>query len=747
MAIDKTRASRDGHQFHEAWLARQALALVLSSNELHAIAVEGLAVDDEERSSDAAVEIADATFYYGIGASFEACTRMEVAQFKYSIAAGEKPFRVSDARKTLKKFAAAEVDFVAKYGHGLTSAKLCYSLNTNRPIALDMVEALRAAAAGETPASTASQTQLEQLRDATGLTGDPLRGFAARVRLVGRMERLRETERGNARTIADWSASDDILARARLGDLRQMVRDKAGFAGQDNKLIKQVDVLAALGLAHESDLLPTPQAFPDIGQPIKRPQVAEFAALLPTAQRWIVHAAGGIGKTVFVQSLATHLALEDEVLLFDCFGGGAYRTLTDGRHRPERGLLHVVNELACRGLCDPVLPHSNDAAEVVRRSLHRFQQAISAMRRTRPGRRLILIIDAADNAGLEADRRRQPAFPRELLEALSVQGSVDGLFVIATARSERQDKAIGTAQCRSFPLPPFTLAETEAYISARRADATAVQMQVVHSRANGNPRVIANLIEPDRNLVGVAQTEGKVDLNDLIQARIDRAVQLADQKGGTANAIGGLLCALSMLPPPVPIAEIATAFGISAAEVESLAADLSPLLDRTRHGIIFRDEPTETLVEQRYGSQLHLLNDVVERLVAAQSSSAYAAQALPGLLFAMGRIEDLRALAFDARFPASLTSDVAKRAIRLRRLRMALGAAAQGLHYDAMVDLLVELSSVAAADDRGEDYLLSNPDLVVGLGDSEALRRLFEAKTGWPGDTTFALGDSLCNRW
>ena len=157
------------------------------------------------------------------------------------------------------------------------------------------------------------------------------------------------------------------------------------------------------------------------------------------------------------------------------------------------------------------------------------------------------------------------------------------------------------------------------------------------------------------------------------------------------------------------------------------------MLDRTRHGIIFRDEPTETLVEQRYGTQLYLLNDVAARLTVAQSSSVYAARSLPGLLYAMGRVEDLRTLAFDTRFPAALASDVAKRTIRLNRLRTALGAAAGARNYDAMVDLLVELSSVVAVDERGEDYLKAHPDLVVGLGDSEALRRLFESRTSWPG--------------
>src|SRR5207342_676686 len=143
---------------------------------------------------------------------------------------------------------------------------------------------------------------------------------------------------------------------------------------------------------------------------------------------------------------------------------------------------------------------------------------------------------------------------------------------------ERRDKAIGEAQCQPFRLTPFTLAESEAYISARRPDASPAQMQVVHKRADGNPRVIANLIELDRDLVGETKTEAKVEVESLIQERIDRAVKLADQKGAHADSISAFLCALSVLPPPVPIDEIAVAFGISPAEVESFAADLSPLL-------------------------------------------------------------------------------------------------------------------------------------------------------------------------
>jgi hypothetical protein len=685
-------ASKDGHQFHEAWLARRSLGLILSRDRLCGIAVEGLSKDIEENAPTEAIEIADATFFYGQQPTFTKADRIDVTQFKYSVARDQVPMRFSDAKKTLTKFATAEAGFIKKHGAAPTREKFRYTLFTNRPISGDLRDALTAARNGGEPLTKGAKEQYGQLCSAIRLRGNALAAFLERVDLVGGSDKLAHVERGTERIIADWSASSDIMARARIGDLRKVVRDKNGAEGQNNKLLTKVDILAALGQAHEEDLLPTPDAFVAVGDVVRRAQLASFLGTLGPTGRWFVHAEGGIGKTVFVQSVAGHLGATDEVILFDCFGGGAYRNPIDERHRPERGLMHIVNELACRGLCDPILPGSTEPNEVIRRAIERLSQALLSLRRTRPNARLIIIMDAADNAADEARKRNQPSFPKALLESLTHQPSIDGLIVIATARPEHQELAIGTAQCTPFKIDPFNLNETSIFVSSRRPEATPAQIIALHSRSDGNPRVLANLIEMDRSLSGETQTEEKVRLDSLIEDRIERAIKLADTKGAKAGAIDGFLCALGVLPPPVPVDEMALAFGLSKEEVLSLAADLSPLLERTKHGLIFRDEPTETLVKRKYASKLSLMNDVVTRLTDAQGTSVYAARALPLLLSPMGRVDDLRRLAFDTRFPAELDSDVPKRAIRLIRVKMALGAAAKVRDFDATTDLLVELS-------------------------------------------------------
>ncbi|WP_316187974.1 MULTISPECIES: hypothetical protein [unclassified Bradyrhizobium] len=732
-SVDIVRASRDGHQFHEAWVARRALGLLLPKDDLCGIAVEGLSDDIEEDASPAIIEIADATLYFGQSATYEDASRIEVAQFKYSVAKAETGIRAFDLKKTLEKFGDAEKDFIKKYGEAGTWDRFRYTFITNRPISEDLKSAL-AGFADPTALTGEPKEQYNQLLQAVNLSPAHCAKFLPRLSIQARTAKLGEIEGANAAIIANWSASNDALARARLGDLRKLVRDKAGSAGQTNKLIVKVDILAALGVADEEQLLPARDAFPNVGDVVERVQLAEFVKEVGSSGCWVLHATGGVGKTVFIQSAAKKLADTDEVVLFDCFGGGAYRSPTDGRHRPERGLLHIVNELACRGLCDPILPESSDPSEVIRRSLQRFEQSLVTLRRTRPAARLIIIMDAADNSAIEAANRGQPSFPRDLLESLSHRTeAIEGLVLLATARTERREKAIGNASCQQFELRPFTPSEIEKFVHARRPEATSAQISVLSVRSEGNPRVLANLIAPDRSLQGETETDTKVALPSLIEERIERAIRQADQSGAQKDAIATFLCALSVLPPPVPVKEIATAFGLSEAEAESLAADLSPLLERTRYGLIFRDEPTETLVSEKYGAKLDLLTNVVVRLNAAQSTSVYAARALPGLLFAMGQVETLRQLAFDQRFPSELSSDVAKRGIRLNRLKTALSAAAKAADFNTAVDVLVELSSIALADERGETYLLNNADLAVTLGDTETLRRLFEVRTSWPG--------------
>jgi len=66
-SVDSVRASRDGHEFHEAWTARKSMQLLLPTDNLVGIAVEGLHPADQAAAASETVEIADITLYYGKG--------------------------------------------------------------------------------------------------------------------------------------------------------------------------------------------------------------------------------------------------------------------------------------------------------------------------------------------------------------------------------------------------------------------------------------------------------------------------------------------------------------------------------------------------------------------------------------------------------------------------------------------------------------------------------------------------------
>lgn len=728
--IDKVRASRDGHEFHEAWTARKATQLLWPDTDLTAIAVEGLSPADQAGAAAATVEVADLTFYYGGRTKFEDAARTTFAQFKYSIANQNKDFRASHAKKTVAKFGATYRSFKRKYGSKVVEDKLDFQLVTNQPISDSLLQAIDATATGAIPAGDVRE-QAEQFKAASGLSGKPLAAFARKLKIIGRSGSLPQTKNELVSMFVDWSATSDPIAAARLGKLRELVRDKAGHAGTDRNLIRRTDVLAALQIGDPKDLLPCEAALVEVGQVLERGQLHEAMARIGGESRpLLIHATGGVGKTVFMNSLASQISTDYEVAFFDCFGGGSYRSPEDARHLPKKGLIHIANTLAFRGFCDPMLPDCSDVHTLLSTFRRRLKQCLNNISRMIPGRRLAIFIDAIDNAVFAAGQSSEDCFPIKLLESLDTE-PIDGVKLVVSCRTERKPKTY--AQFDKFELSPFSKDEINAFLRARLKSVRAVEVSVAQARSGGNPRVLDYLVKAGRGLLEPSEINKEIELDDLIQQRITVALSLAVKQGYEEKDLNALLAGLAVLPPPVPIDEYAAAHGMELAAIESFASDLSPLLERTNHGLIFRDEPTETLIHNRYATSRDALERVASNLLARQDASVYAARALPRLLHELDDGERLFALAFDDRIPASITSTVGKRNIQYARLKAATLHAALKVGHNSLVRLLVELSTIAEVDQRGASYLLEHPDLVVAAEDDDARRRLFEMRTAWPG--------------
>lgn len=726
-------ASLRGHAYHHAWAARAALALIEPGTDLALIAVEQFSTVDASAMSASAVEVADLVRYYG-GRDAQSARRIEVVQFKHSDAEANVAFVASDAAKTIEKFTAAFRDKGETLCADRRNEVLRFELITNRPIHSDLATAVTTLAAGAT-GDVKPRSQAATLLRASGLKGADIAAFFSRLVLSGSNGNLGDARRAARRVIASWSEPADLEARQRLKELLGLVEDAATGVAHLGHGIVAIDVLGALGLAEPDELFPAEASFPEVERQIARKALKDILAKLHQSPLpLIVHATGGMGKTVLMQALAAKLSEDGFAMLFDGFGGGEWRNTSDVRHRASRGLLQLVNQIAARGLCDPILPGRSDASDLLRSARKRFEAAVSALRNQGLSGGLSLVLDAVDHSAEQAKLMGEKSFASELLNSLTVT-PIDGVRLVISCRTERLPVTRGDVACPEFRVPRFTANETLRVIRAERPETSATDVAIVTSRAQGNPRILAALLRqgpPYEAPVGPQPTPTEA-FNQLLQQQIDTAKANAQKLGATSLQLDALLAGLALMPPPTPVEELAAAQGLSADAVRSFVADMFPVLEETAAGIIFRDEPTEFYVRELSKADPEAQARVLERLDARQTVSSHAARAYPVVLRNLRRREDLYALAVDDRIPGTAVSDVARRAVRAARLDAALSLAAEDADYGQLFTMSLEAARLVGGQGRSGRFIREHPDLIAVAGDMEAQRRIHEDRTGWGG--------------
>jgi len=460
-SIDTVRVSRAGHTFHERWAARRALQLVFPKDDLFAIVVEGLSPSENLKLGQEAEEIADLTLFYGGGDTFETCTAQQILQFKYKEA--PEPVTSSYLKKTLQKFAATLKAFKSNASKEEIKQKLSFGFVTNAKFSNELWDAIECAGSGRTPKTNSAEAQLRYLRNWCEENNIDAEDIFPLIEFRAGTSDLPTHNRYLRRTVSDWSADSSGQAAQRLFALVELVREKAQVEGQGRNSIRREDILDALN-CDEDQLFPADTRFIEVGDVIERSGLRDFQEQIKASDLPVfLHADGGVGKTVFIQSLARHLSETFEVVVFDCFGGGAYRSESKARHQPKVGLLQIVNELAVRGLCDPLLPTDTDQYGLIEVARKRLSQASKTVQNQSAMLGVLVVLDAADNAQLEADARSEASFPKLLLASLSAE-PIDGVKLLLTARPHRMDGVIGTSQTKLRRLEPFTDEETRRFL-------------------------------------------------------------------------------------------------------------------------------------------------------------------------------------------------------------------------------------------------------------------------------------------
>lgn len=731
--VNPVRASREGDQFHYLWAARRCLLLLSLTGPLKAITIEGASPSDAagKASITAGEEVIDLAEYYG-AEDFDAATRVRYVQVKHSTVRVNQPWTASGLEKTVRGFAQRFKQLVKALPLDAVRQKVEFGFVSNRSIGKAYLETIEDAASG---ASARHPAELRKLETATGLSGNELPEFCKLLSLEADQAGLWDQRNILTQDISFYLADADVDAPTQL---KELVTIRALSDSQVNPTITRLDVLRALK-TDERGLFPAPCLIQIIPHVVPREQEPELFRDIAMADGVpvIVHAAGGLGKSVVANRIGTGLPAGSMSVVYDCFGNGQYRSATGYRHRHKDALVQIANELSARGLCHPLIPTQNaDNAAYMRAFLHRLRQSVSSLRAIHPEALLGIVIDAADNAQMAAEEIGEVnSFVRDLVR----ETVPDGVRFVAFCRTHRQHLLNPPPSTRRYELRAFSEKETADHLRASFPGATDEDVQEFHRLTSQNPRVQALALSQGGALNVILRRLGPnpTTVDDVIGSLLDQSIaKLRDSAGAVEKSQVDKICAgLAALRPLIPISVLSGMSGVESAAIKSFAYDLGRPLVVSGDTIQFFDEPAETWFRDRFKPSAGELVSFISELKPLAASSAYVAAALPQLMLEAGHFDELVALALSTdALPEG--SPLERRDVELQRLQFALKASLRAKRYTDAAKLALKAGGESAGDERQRKMLQENTDLTSAFMDTDRIQEIVSRRTfgsGWIG--------------
>nr|WP_127891584.1 hypothetical protein [Streptomyces sp. S10(2018)] len=734
---DLLRASRDGDQFHYHWAARQALRLLLPEADLTAIAVEGVSHDDTSgRDGEDAIDIAE---YYGASGLREA-QRVVYRQLKHSTTRAADEWTVSGLAGTVGGF--AEKFRQIRLESPGVEQKVTFEFLSNRPVRHSVLRAIGVLAAGEEPGAYAREVrylkQYAQFTDDAAGEAMFFRQLTVDCEAPGllRLEGLFRLD-----LIGLLPGASDVPSLV----LKEMIARRATSLESDH-VVQRSTVLTALGVPPEA-LLPSPNLINRPEHVIVTPQT--YTIVDDIVQHMqnpiIVHAAGGVGKSVLATQIERNLPVGSVSLVYDCFGNGGYRRSSSPRHQHRQGLVQLANELAGRALCDPLLPVGTaQPADYAKAFVVRARVAAKAIEARNPGALLVLVVDAADNAALIAREVGERTFVTDLLREIWP----DNVRLVMLCRTERAEMLDPPPGVHRIELMGFGGTESRHHLESVFGEVTEAQAAEFHSRTGGNPRIqdvvlgSATDLESCLASLGVVRHSNAILFDELLRNLVEKC---KDAHHHLSTEIDSLCEALAALRPRIPVRVLTQLCGVPRALVHSFVADLGRPLLIDGDTLQFRDEPTETWFRTRYRPTGDSLVDFIDRLTPLAASEPYVAAALPQLLWEAGQVETLVELSMaDEALPQN--DDLEQREIAQQRAQFALKATLRaGKEWEA-ARLAVKAGSLAGGHSRRLHLLRANTDLAGAFLEASTIEDIVANRSlaaDWPGSNLHVEGALL----
>ncbi len=734
LTTNLVRPSRDGDQFHYVWAARRCLLLLAPYATLKAITIEGSSPSETVKTDALAIgeELIDIGEYYG-SENIEQASLIRYIQLKHSTLRTQKAWTPSGLKRTLKGFSARYVALQQRLDPKILIGKLEFWFVSNRPIDINFLEAIHDAAEGVPPRHANNLKKLEQF---TGLNGIALSKFCKLLRLQGKQEDLWDQWNILSQDVSGYLAGADVDAPVQL---KELVTRKALSASAGNPSITRMDVLRAFK-TDDSHLLPAPCLIKDIENMVPREQEKMlFHSIVQTnATPIIIHAAGGVGKSVFASRIKYGLPKGSVCILYDCFGNGQYRNVSSYRHRHKDAFVQIANELAMKGLCHPLIPSQHaDSSDYAKTFIYRLNQSISSLRSKNTEALLCIVIDAADNAQMASDEIGETrSFVRDLIR----EQLPEGIRLVFLCRTHRQEYLAPPPNTLRLELQSFSRTETKTYLLKTFPKATEQDVDEFHRLSSQNPRVQAlALARQQDTLDKILRAFGPnpTTVEDMLGNLLDDSIASLRDAAGTIEKtqIDSICAGLAALRPFIPLSVLASMSGVNEAAIKSFAFDLGRPLLVTGDAIQFIDEPAETWFRDRFKPTADNLTAFVKNLKPLSATSAYVASTLPQLMLEAGHIEELVALALSSD-ALPTTSPVEKRDVELQRLQFALKACLRAKRYTDAAKLALKAGGESAGDERQRRLLQANTDLAAVFLNSDRIQELVSRRTfgsGWVG--------------
>ncbi|HHL33187.1 MAG TPA: ATP-binding protein, partial [Desulfobulbaceae bacterium] len=703
------RYSRAGDVFHYRWAARRCLRMVPPNSPLKCVVIEGS--KEDEVAGEYVIDVAEYIDREGHGTE-----EISYFQLKHSTTRPDTPFVLSDLKGTIKGFAKRFFEISHNPPSTPPLKSITFSIITNRQVKFK--QDIQAIANGRSTPRGFRNT----LEKYTSLTGEQIQAFCSSIKIVDgegdyktQQEELQAEISQLLAGAVDNTLVDSIIALVQNNALP----DKTGQ-------IFREDILKRFGVTNERDLFPAPPEFEEIKYSIQREQHDNLLNEIVTASApIIIHAAGGVGKSVVARQLADSLPKDSLGIVYDCFGSGKYRNRSQTRHRHRDALVQIINEIASLGLCEPLIPLQADLDDAILRAfLSRLQMASAALREINNDAVLVVFVDAADNAEMAAEQFRESCFAHELLR----EHLPEGCRIVLLCRTERVELLRPPSVVRQLELLPFSQAETLIHLHEYFPQASHDDGIEFCRLTAGNPRVQANALSLKcENTSDVLMSLGPsgMTVNEQINNQLAAAVSnLKEDFPDTFQPqIDAICLGLANLSPFIPIKVLAVASAVDADAVKSFVADLGRPLWLSDDSVQFRDEPTETWFRETFSASELQIESYVDRLKPLAAEFSYVAEVLPSLLLQSGKYDELISLALSDDFLPE-DSPIDQRNVRVYRLQFAFKAALKQKRYADAAKLALRAGEEVAGDNRQLELLKTNVDLIAPLQSPERVQEL-----------------------